>query len=277
MRPAGGGIRLAYGAQLRHLLLGKGGEPSAAHALHHHHLQSVTADDLHLAFGVLQLPVQVIELDLHKIEYALVSCQEFVDGGRRNGVRAESEMTDLPQLLLLFEIADDVELGVVVYRDRFLVDIVEQVEIEKVCSALLKLLMKNAVHRGIRPSRQPADEAEHAVSLLFHHVAGEFAGQKIAVPRILFQRLADKGLRLPRVIAVGRVVIIDPVAHGVIDDLPGFFPVDLFSLPLDRGETHVAHSESGHLYAGYFLVIHFRPSCSAAVLPPNSSSFSCSP
>ena len=67
-------------------------------------------------------------------------------------------------------------------------------------------------------------------------------------------------------IGVGGVKIVDAACKSLIDDLPGFFPVDLVGVSRDGGEAETAKAESGDLISPELFVIHKNPPFKACLL-----------
>ena len=105
------------------------------------------SDRFHFAFRVLQLPVQVIQLDLHKFEHAFIPGQEFVDRLRQHRVAAEAQMTDPAQPLLLPKIFHQADFRIVIEFQRPFADVVKQVKVKIIHPAFFHLFMEHRVHR----------------------------------------------------------------------------------------------------------------------------------
>ena len=68
----------------------------------------------------------------------------------------------------------------------------------------------------------------------------------IAVPGIAAQGLTHKPLGLATVIDIGGIKVIDPVFHGVVDNLTGLFIVNISVLTAGKdGQAHIAHTQPG--------------------------------
>jgi len=66
--------------------------------------------------------------------------------------------------------------------------------------------------------------------------------------------LSHKALRLPAVVPVGRVKIVDAAVIGMLDDLPCLLFINDAILP--RGQAHIAHAQSGKLQILKWFVLH---------------------
>ena len=88
---------------------------------------------------------------------------------------------------------------------------------------------------------------------------GKLAGKQIFVSCIFFQHFAEKALGFASVVAVARVIVVNAVAHGIVDDLPGLFEIYILLHAIYRSKPHVAHAQSGDLHPGDFSVVHVIP------------------
>ena len=154
---------------------------------------------LRLGPGALEVPVQVVELELAELHVFPIGVQEALDH-RQGAVGGEAQVPDAPGLLLAEQVLQHAVVRVQIGAHVALVYVVKEVEVEVVHAALLQLLLEDGLH-PVRPD-------------VGHVVAGEFGGQEPALPRITGQHAAHHPLGIAVVIAIGRVKVVGPPLHG---------------------------------------------------------------
>ena len=237
--PGGGGLVGAQGVQTPGVALPQLGETSAPEGLHDPDGDIVLLQQLHLGLGVLEGPVQVVDLELAELDVIPVGLQEAAHH-RHAAVGGEAQVLDAAIGLLGGEVGIDAVLGVQVGVDVHFADIVEEVEVEVVHLALLQLLLEYLLHFA------------HVVQV----VARELGGQIEALPGILGQGAAHRQLGLAAVVAPGGVVVVDAVLHGVVHHLLSGGLVDLSVLPLQHRQAHGAQAQGGQPDVLKLLVDH---------------------
>ena len=104
----------------------------------------------------------------------------------------------------------------------------DQIEVDVIGFQPLQLLFKNRLRFGRRLDK-------------------EFCGEIKAIAGIFLKRAAQEALGIPIIVDIGGVIVVDAVAHGVVDDLLGLYPVD-FSIgsgrPLCLRQNHVSQTET---------------------------------
>ena len=204
-------------------------ELAAAHRFHHDDGQAPAVQDLHLAAGVLQGPVEVVELDLHELDdFAVGAVQDFLQVVRR-GVAGEAEVLDPAFLALPREILQDTPAGIHVVVEAVLADVVVEIEVEIIHAALLEL------------APEGAGGVEGAAVLVARELVGEHPG----LAGIARKGLADDGLGVAVMVGKGRVEVVDAVADGVVDHLRDGVTVD--ALVGERREAHRPEAQCGYL------------------------------
>ena len=121
------------------------GQAAAPDGLHDPDRNVVLPEQFHLGLGILEGPVQVVELDLAELHVVPVSLQEAAHH-RHAGVGGEAQALDPARGLLLLEVGIDAVLGVQIGVDVHFADVVKEVEIEIVHLALFQLLLENLFH-----------------------------------------------------------------------------------------------------------------------------------
>ena len=222
-----GGDRLvgAHGLQGGGLFLAEPGQPPAPQGLHHPDGDAVLLQQGHLLPVVLEGPVHVVQLQLAELHILSVGGQEALQY-RKLPVAGEAQVPDAAVSLLLHEIVIDAVPGVQIGVDVHLAHVVEEIEVEVVHPALLQLLLEDLPHPG------------HVGQV----VAGELVRQIEAVPGVFGQRPAHHQLGVAVVIAIGGVVVVDPVGHGVVHHGLGGGLVDAGVVPVQDGQAHAAHA-----------------------------------
>ena len=199
---------------------------AAAHRLHHDEGKPPAVQDLHLAAGVLQGPVQVVELDLDELDDLPVRPVQDLLQVVGRGVAGKPQMLDASGLTLLREVFEDAPARIHVVVQAVLTDIVVEIEIEVIHAALLELALECACR------------IEGPAVL----VSGEFVGDHPALPRIVGEDLADDGLGVAVVVGQCRIEIVDAVLDGIIRHLSHGVEVDC--LVWQERETHRPESQS---------------------------------
>ena len=198
-RPGGDAL---FGAERPEFCLvcgGKGSELSAAQRLHHPHGDVPRRQKLHFFFGVLEGPVEIVDLQLAKFHILPILFQKAADDAEV-AVRRKAEVADAPAPLLLGKVGEDAVALVYIVVDVHLAHVVEEIEVEVVRLALLQLRLKDLFH------------LVHIGKV----VAGELAGKIVAAARVPRKELARDALRFAVVIPPGGVVIVDAAAHGIV-------------------------------------------------------------
>ena len=181
---------------------------------------------LHLFVGLLEVPVQIVELNLAKLHLVAIGGQKalhhliFAVGGK-------TEMTDASLGLLLQQIGNGVigrvvQIGV----DVLFIDVVQQVEVKIFGAALFELLLKDLLHMA-----EVGDV-----------IAGELGGKTVAFPGILGQQLARHAFGIPLVVAPGGVKIVDAVPDGIVDHFGRLCLVNL-RVVAAAGQAHHAKAQ----------------------------------
>ena len=98
-------------------------------------------DDLIFVHSILKLSVEIVELNLYKLEYTLVLCKEIIDSVG-SAVGRESKVSYLALFPHLFEILNNTKLLVCVEVIGGLANIMEKIKVEMIYLALLQLLIK---------------------------------------------------------------------------------------------------------------------------------------
>ena len=151
-----------------------------------------------LGLGILQGPVQIVELDLAEFHMLSVGIQELLQILRR-AVAGEAQMLDPPLPLLFNEIFDNAPTGIGIGGIGVLTNVMQQVEVKILDTAFFQLLVKYG----------------RRVVVVADLMTGIFGGEVIAVPGESVQDLSDDHLGHAAVIGVGSVKIIDAVVQSV--------------------------------------------------------------
>ena len=149
---------------------------------------------------VLKGPVEIIELNLDKIERTLVSRQELFKE-LRSAMEGEAEAFDFAFLLHLQHIRKNVILLALIVFHGPLRDVVKEVEIEIVRPAFAK--------RDI--------EQRNIVDGLCQRVAGELVSDIVALTRVAGQGFRHSNLRLSAQIGIGCVKIVHTLSDCQVE------------------------------------------------------------
>ncbi len=153
----------------------------------------------YLLLRLLELPVHIIKLDLAELHMLAVSFQETLHD-IIIPMSGESQMPDPSVLLLLHQILEDTVLLIQIFVYIHLTDIVEQVEIKIRNLTLLKLFLKDFLH------------LRHVGKIISRELRREIE----LFTRICTQYLSHDKLRIPAMISPRRIIIVDPVIHGIL-------------------------------------------------------------
>lgn len=141
----------------------------------------------------------------------------------------QAQVANAPGLLLFQQIGDDTQRFIGEHRDGVLTDIVEEIEVKVVRAAFGQLALED-LRRGL--------------AFGFQGGGGHFVRQKIAVPGVSAQSMAQEGLRLPLVVEIGGVKIVNPLVVDIVDQFFGLVRID--GPPGDGGgQAHIAHAQPG--------------------------------
>ncbi len=237
--PGGSGLVGAQGVQAPGVALAQLGETSAPEGLHDPDGDVVLLQQLHLGPGVLEGPVQIVDLELAELNMVPVGLQEAAHH-RHTAVGGEAQVPDAAVGFLGGKVSVDAVLGIQVGIDVHFADIVEEVEVEIVHLALFQLGLEDLLH--------PA----HVVQV----VAWELGGQIEALPGAPGKGPAQGQLGLAAVVAPGGVIVVDAMLHGVVHHLLSGGLVDLGVFPLQHRQTHGAQAQSGQPDVLKLLVDH---------------------
>lgn len=185
------------------------GQPPAFQRFHHPDGDMVFCEDVILTFAVQQRPVQIVELDQGHVE-SIVPVEELFQSLRR-AVRGKTDVADLPSFLLPEKKAQIVLLRVGVVPDVVFIQAVQQIKIKIIGFQTAKLLFK------------------YTGDVLFGGGI-EFGGQEETVPGVVGECFPQSPLRIPLLIGVGGIKIIDPLGDGFVHDSPGLHGVDVVGL-----------------------------------------------
>ena len=152
-------------------------ELAAAAGLHDPDAETVVNDDLIFFLCILQSPVEVVELDLDKIKYPLILCEEALQK-LGAAVEGEAEVSDLSLLLHLQDIRNDMVFLALIDLYGPLGDVVEKVKIEIIGPAFFK---------GEIEERDVVDRSTQRMSR-------ELVRDIIAVPGIAGERFGHRKL-----------------------------------------------------------------------------------
>ena len=187
----------------------------------------VPIEQLHLGFGILECPVQPVQLNLAELHMRPISLQETFHNLTASMCR-KSKMMNTSILFLLHQIRKNMVFLIKVCVYVHLTDIVEQVEVEITDPTFLKLTFKNFLHlihiRQIIPR--------------------ELGSKIIILSRVLVQYPSHDNLRIPSVVSPCRVIIIDALFHGICDHLCGLLFINLCVIPIGDRKTHSPHAQS---------------------------------
>ena len=217
------------GSQRSHIGIAQLGKFAAAHRLHHPDGNIVLGEQFTLALGILQRPIQIVQLNLAEFNVLAVNIQKLLDGivGCMGG---KAQMTDAALLFLLHKVIHDAPLGRGVGGHGKFAHVVQQIEIKILHAALFELVFKNV--SGVIGGGKL--------------MAGILVRQIIAFAGILFEDTADDHFAQTAVIGVGGIEIVNAVRHGVIDHFFGVLLIDLIGAG-DEGQTHGAKAQQGQL------------------------------
>ena len=198
---------------------------AAAAGLHDPDAETVVNDDLIFFLCILQSPVEVVELNLDKIKYPLILCEEALQKVGTS-VEGEAEVSDLSLLLHLQDIRNDVVFLALIDLYGPLGDVVEEVEIEIVGSAFFEgeIEERNVVDRGTQG------------------MSRELVGDIVAVPGIAGERFRHCELRFSAEIGVGGVEIVHALPDRQVEHGVYLLLIDL-SRGGVRGKAHAAEAE----------------------------------
>lgn len=185
------------------------GQLPAFQRFHHPDGDMVPCENVVLAFAVQQRPVQIVELDQGHIK-AIVPVEELFQSFRR-AVRRKTDVADLSGFLLPEKKAQIVLLRVGVVPDIVFIQAMQQIKIKIIGFQSAKLLFK------------------YAGDVLFGGGI-EFGGQEEAIPGMMGECFPQSTLRIPLLIGIGSVKIIDPLGDGFVHDSPGLHGVDVVGL-----------------------------------------------
>ena len=241
-RPGGNGLVGTQRLELGLVLLGQRGQLSAAKRLHHPHGNAVLSEQGDLLGILLEVPVDVVELQLAELHLLAVLLEEGTQHGQRT-MAGEAQVTDAAGPLLLEQVAHGAKavVGQIVVNVG-LGNVMAEVEVEVLDPALLELLLEDLLHL-----------AKIAVG-----IARELGGQVEAVTRILGERATEHLLGMSAVIAPGGVVVVDALLHGVVDHGSSYRFVDGVVVAIYHGQTHGAKTKAGQLQILKVAINHER-------------------
>ena len=205
---------------------------AAAHRFHNDDRNSFFGENFVLGFGVLVVPVKVVELDLGEFP-AVVIINDFLQYFWRV-VERETNVANLTSRFAFLQFVQDFEIFHAFESPG--IKSVNQVKIKVAGAGFFKLFVKDFVYGSLRNFRHKTDR--------------EFCGKIVTFAGITGERFFDKFFGFAAVIAVSGVKIIDAVLISVIDHLKCFFTVDL-SVCSGR-EPHAAESQAGNFNSHFF-------------------------
>ena len=197
--PGGNRLVRAQSLQAGHGRAVKLCQTAAAKRLHDPDGEVVFLEQLHLGLRVLEMPVDIVQLDLTEFHFLSISLQEALHDVIAS-MGGEAQVADAAIPFLLPQIVHNAVLFVQIGVDIHLADVVEQVEIKIFHLAFFQLAREDFLY------------LRHVGQI----IAREFAGQIKALPGMLFQSLTDDRLGMAVVVAPGRIVIVDALRHGVV-------------------------------------------------------------
>ena len=229
--PAHGALAGPQGAELLRLFIGQPGQAAAPQGLHDPDGDVPAVELGRLVPGLLEVPVQIVELELAELHVLPHRVQELPDH-RQGAVGGKAQVADAAVPLLLQQILHHPILGGEVWLHVALVHVVEQIEVEVLHAAAAQLLLKNGLH-PVGPD-------------VVHIVAGELVCQEEALPGIAGQGLAHHHLGLAAVVAVGGVEVVGPPGHGGVHH-PVHRGLVYILVPAagQQGQAHAAKAQLG--------------------------------
>ena len=235
--PGGAALLRAQTAELLLLELRQLRKLPAAHRLHDPDGNIVLCQQLALGLGILQRPVQIVELDLAEFHMLPVSIQELLQILRR-AVAGKAQMLNSAQSFLFNKIVNDSPAGISIGGVGILADIVQQVEVKILHAAFFQLLGKDC----------------RRIIAVADLMAGILGGKIIAVPGELVQDLPDNHLGHAAVIGIGGVKIIDALLQRIAHH---FLRPCLVDASVSPGrQTHGAEAETRELLSLKFTIDH---------------------
>ena len=152
----------------------------------------------------------------------------------------QAQVANAPGLLLFQQIGDDTQRFIGEHRNGVLTDIVEEIEVKVVRAAFGQLALED-LRRGL--------------AFGFQGGGGHFVRQKIAVPGVTAQSVAQEGFGLTLMIEIGRVKIIDPLVVDIVDQFFGLGRID--GPPGGGGgQAHVTHAQPGQGQTLKIFILH---------------------
>ena len=225
------------------LRVGELAQMATAQRLHHDDGNAVLVAVLDFPTRLLELPVEVVELDLAKLH---VLAETFHKANERVPVPVDgkAEVPNLARLLLLEEVLDRMVLLLLqILLDVDLAYVVQQVEVDVVHLELLELLCEDLL----------------VLAEVARIVRGKFRGDVEAVSVVALERLARHDFGITAMVAPRRVKVVDAVLDRIVEHCKRRRLVDFGAVPLEHRKAHRAKPEHGKLEALEIPVHHFRP------------------
>ena len=136
------------------------------------------------------------------------------------------------QLPITTDYVNVVSIIIQIVVDVQLIYVVDQIEVEILHPRPLQLLLEDGFHLIHIPQV----------------IAREFVRDVITLPGITTQRLTQGHLGLSIMVSPCRIVIVDPLFHGIVHQLGHRRLVHKVFFPRQKRESHTAHTQSGQLH-----------------------------